>query len=243
LSIFLRNSLNLDHPSVQNVIKIAQEIISENKVLDTETLYNMAKNQLNIPRKGLLRIIQFLINKKILVEGSKLTKELVLNNAYRRRIYRFIKSHIGVHFSIIKKIIFEAESDKSGSAGQLLWHLKMLIKFNYIKKIRFKKYTIFVPVEIDDKMGKIFFLLRDKINKKIVNLLVKKKSIEKSEIHKNINETRELVYYRINDLIDQEILSQIDEKNNLIRLNPDNKDLIIQICNNLANKNRNNSNI
>jgi hypothetical protein len=92
-------------------------------------------------------------------------------------------------------------------------------------------------------MGKIFFLLRDKINKKIVNLLVKKKSIEKSEIHKNINETRELVYYRINDLIDQEILSQIDEKNNLIRLNPDNKDLIIQICNNLANKNRNNSNI
>ncbi len=235
LAINLRNSLCLDHPSVQSVIEIAQEIISDNRVLDTETLYNIAKNRLQIPHRGLLRIIQFLINKKILVEGSKFTKDLVLNNVNRKRIYNFITSHIGVHFSIIKKVLFDAESDKSGSTGQLLWHLKMLIKFNYIKKIRFKKYTLFIPVEIDHKVGIIFFLLRDKINKKIVNLLINEQKVEKSEIYKHINEQRELVYYRINDLTDHEIITQSREEDCIINLNQHNKELVVQIYNNIIN--------
>lgn len=67
LALIIRNSLALDHPSVQSVIEGAREIISENKVLDTEILYNIAKRQLNaaIPHRGLLRIIQLLLNKKI----------------------------------------------------------------------------------------------------------------------------------------------------------------------------------
>lgn len=229
LALIIRNSLGLDHPSVQSVIEVAREIISENKVLDTEILYNIAKRKLKIPRRGLLRIIQFLINKKILVEGTKCTKGTVLSNPHRRKIYNFIKSHLGVHFSIIRKVLFSDIDGKTQATGQLLWHLEMLMKFNYIKKINFKKYVIFIPIEIDDKIGIIFFLLRDKINKKIVNLLLMEDTIEKSEVHKHINEMRELVYYRINDLINYNILSPIQEDSNEISLHPNNKDLIVQI--------------
>ena len=153
LTLITRNSLGLDHPSVQSVIEVAREIVSENKVLDTEILYHIAKRRLKIPRGGLLRIIQFLLNKKILIEGTKCTKETVLLNHHRRKIYNFIKSHLGVHFSIIRKVLFSDIEGKTPVTGQLLWHLEMLIKFNYVKKVNFKKYVILIPIEIDDEMG------------------------------------------------------------------------------------------
>ena len=58
MAIIVKDLNRRDHPSVQGVIKIAEKIIHENKVLDATLLYNRAKKQLKIPRKGLLTIIQ-----------------------------------------------------------------------------------------------------------------------------------------------------------------------------------------
>lgn len=161
-------SLSLNHPSVQSVTEIAKEVIANNNVLDTDLLYNLTKKRLKIPRKGLLRIIQFLINKKVLVEGSKYTRYEVLNNRYRRNLYRFLTSYLGAHFSIIRKVTIPDSSNNLGSSGQLIWHLEMLIKFNYIKKIKIKNYTIFLPYEIDDDIGLLHFILCDDIYRKII---------------------------------------------------------------------------
>jgi len=229
LVLTIRNSLGEDHPNVQSVIEVAQEIIRDNKVLDTEILYNIAKHRLKIPRKGLLSIIQYLLNKRILVEGTKCTKETVLSNHHRRKIYNFIQSHLGVHFSIIRRVLFS--EGKSPVTGQLLWHLEMLIKFNYIRKVNFKKYVILVPIEIDDDTGILFFLMRDEVNKKIANLLIQQGTIKKPDVYKILKENREMIYYRINELINCNIISPVQEENNKIQLNPDNKKVILQIIN------------
>ena len=68
--------LGLDHPSAQDVLEIAKDVLDHNKLLNRDDLYNIAKNKLNIPRKGLLRIINNLFNKRVLIEGSKYTKSL-----------------------------------------------------------------------------------------------------------------------------------------------------------------------
>lgn len=67
-------SIGLEHPSVKQVIEIAEEILNENKILNIDSLYYRAKKRLKIPRKGLNAIIQFLINNKILVNRSKFTR-------------------------------------------------------------------------------------------------------------------------------------------------------------------------
>ncbi len=59
--------IGADHPSVKMVLEIAEELMRRNKVLNIENLYNLAKKRLKIPRNGLLSIIQYLINKKILI--------------------------------------------------------------------------------------------------------------------------------------------------------------------------------
>jgi len=229
-------SLTLNHPSVQRVIEIAKEVINNNNVLDTELLYNLAKRRLKFPRKGLLSIIQLLINKKVLVEGSKYTKDEVLNNKYRFNLYRFLTSYLGAHFSTIRKQIMTDDSGTLGSSGQLIWHLEMLIKFNYIKKIKIKNYTVFLPYEMDDEIGLLHFVLHDEIYLKIIQLLINNEKLKKSEVHKLVNEKRETIYYRINNLIDFKIIT-LSGENNSLSLNSRKKNDIISIINtNLQNK-------
>ncbi len=225
----LTTPIGLEHPSVKRVLEIAEEIMNKNKILNLENLYNLAKKRLKIPKSGLISIIHFLINKKILIEGSKFSKETVLSNRLRYNIFRFIKKNGAVHYSLIRKILKDNQTDNLVSSGQLIWHLEMLLKFEYIKKIKVGNYSVFLPYEMDREMGILNFLLGDKINMKIVNLITEQESVKKSEIYKLINEKRENVYYRINGLIEHKILLVKEELDNLIYINPNKKDFIVRI--------------
>lgn len=196
--------LTLDHPTVQQVIEIAEEIVRENKVLTTRIIYNRAIHRLRIPRNGLLKIIQLLIDRNILVDGSRFTRESVLSNKMRNLIYEIIHTDLGIHFSEIKRQI-DAVSEIS--IGQLIWHIKMLLKFNLIKKLKFKNYTIFLPMDIKDQLGVVYFLLRDNINFNILKLLSEKDSIQKSHLYEDLKEEREKVYYHLKTLKNNNIIT------------------------------------
>ncbi len=225
----ITKSLGLDHPSVKKVLEIAEDIMNKNKVLNVENLYNLAKKRLKIPKRGLLSIIHFLLNKKILIEGSKFSKEMLFSNKLRYTIYRFIKTTGGSHFSLIRKNVIADHSDNLGSSGQLIWHLEMLLKFRYIKKVKVGNYSVFLPFEMDEDLGKINFLLKDRINRKILNILIEQESIKQSEVYKLINEKRENVYYRINNLIEHNTIIVKEEFDNYVYLNRNQKNKIIQI--------------
>ena len=226
----LTKGIDLEHPTVKRVIEIAEEILSENKVLNVETLYNVAKKSLKIPKNGLLFIIQYLINKKILIEGSKFSRETVLSNGVRNRIYRYIIMNPGVHFSILRK---KALSEEAGSSGQLVWHLGMLLKFNYIKKIKVGHYSVLLPYELDEDDGRILFILKDRINSKIIRLLIENETFIKSEIYKRIEEKREDVYYRIKNLLNHDLITYWEPSEKVLCINMNIKDNIEEILKNL----------
>jgi len=132
----------------------------------------------------------------------------------------------GVHFSILRK---KALSEEMGSSGQLVWHLEMLLKFNYIKKIKVGNYTVFLPYELDEMAGRILFILRDRINNKIIHLLNENKTVIKSDIYKEIDEKREDVYYRINYLLDHGIITLNQDLDSEICINTNLNDFFIEI--------------
>ncbi len=202
--------MNLEHPSVQQVIAIAEEISQENKVLNTRVIYNRAKHRLKIPRNGLIEIIQLLIDKHILVDGSRYTRESVLSNRIRMFIFEIINSELGIHLSEIKRKI--KGIIKEISTGQLIWHIEMLKKFGLIKKINFKNYTIFIPIDVDEQIGIIYFLLRDEINFKILKFLSERGYIRKTLVYEEIDEPREKLYYRLTTLIDNQVLMSENEE-------------------------------
>ncbi|MFX1357409.1 MAG: hypothetical protein ACFFA8_08975 [Promethearchaeota archaeon] len=221
-------SIGLEHPNVQRVLEIAKEIMSKNKVLDIESLYNLAKRRLKIPRNGLLSIIQFLINKKILVEGSKFSRDNLLSNFYRKNVYNYIRKKGAVHFSLIKNNVYSDFKGNYGSSGQLIWHLEMLLKFKFIKKLKIGNYTVFMPVEMDPETGILTFTMHDNINRKILMLLNGQDQIKKSDIYKEINEKRENVYYRINNLMENDVIHAREEEK-VVYINPDKKSIVFEI--------------
>ena len=216
----------MNNQDIKRVLEIAEEIINKNKSLNTVELYHIAKRHLNIHRKGLLKIIEFLLNKKILVEGTKFTRTSVLKHHQRKKIYEYIRDNPGVHFSKIKESILSNNNENPGSSGQLLWHLKLLIKFNYIKSKKISKYTVFFPNEINDDIGLCYFILRDKLNKRIINLLIKNKTIKKSSIYKKLNQRAEKIKYRINKLKDYGIIKFINQNNKTISLNESKREIL-----------------
>ena len=91
-------SNGIEHPDVQNVIEIAEELAKKNKIIQIDLLYKIAKRRLKLESETIFFIIDLLLKNKIIVEGSKLTKRQVLLNHYRLDIYNFIKTYPGVHF-------------------------------------------------------------------------------------------------------------------------------------------------
>ena len=132
----------------------------------------------------------------------------------------------GVHFSNLRK---KALSEEAGSSGQLVWHLEMLLKFNYIKKIKVGHYSVLLPYELDKDVGRILFILRDRINNKIIHLLIENETFIKSEIYKKIEEKREDVYYRLTNLLDHDLITYSEPSNRVLCINKNVKDVIEEI--------------
>ena len=227
------SNLSLKHPNVQRVIEIAEEIVAENKKVTLDKLYYKAKRRLKIPRRGLKSIIQYLVNKKVLVDQSRFTRNSILAHPFRKTIYYFIKSNLGAHLSTIRKYFQSDNTNLNTGTGQLLWHLDMLLKFNYVKTIKLKNYLLFLPLDIDDEAGIIYFFLRDDLNLRIIKLLIEKKEIKRVDISKNLAESRELVYYHLNNLIDHSLIDLNEDK--FVYINPEKGLLIESIINNLEN--------
>ncbi len=82
---------------------------------------------------------------------------------------------------------------------------------------------------MDEEVGKYFFLIRDRVNKKIFNLLINQNSIKKSDIYKLINEKREDVYYRLKNLMKQELILPLKESDKEILMNSAKRDNILEV--------------
>ena len=160
-----------------------------------------------------------------------MTKKDVLKNPIRKQIYQTIKAYPGVHFSIIKKKI-----TPEGSTGQFVWHLEVLLKYNCIKKLEIKKYSLFLPYDMDEEMGRYYFLLRDSINRKIITYLSDKESAEQVDVYQNIGESKGSVIYHIKTLVEYNLVKtqKLEQsRSKLVLIDPEKKRVLLKISSNI----------
>ena len=92
------------------------------------------KFSINLNYVGIREILRSLIKKKQILERSKLTREEILDNHNRREIFTFINENPGVYFNQI--------ANKLNLSNYILaWHIKILLKFNYIRSKYVIKFT------------------------------------------------------------------------------------------------------
>jgi len=235
----MSKTFNFIEPEVENinaVMQIAEELVNRNKIIQMDKLFRIAKKRLKLSPLTIVSIINYLRRNAQIVERSKLLKGDVLSNTYRKIIFNFINKYPGINFSNLRQFSFQEyklttdNEINKGSVGQFDWHLNILMKFKFIRKIEFKNYSLFIRYNLEDKKGIYYFLLRDNINRKIIHVLTKEKQIKSSKIHGLIKESRSSVYYHINIIYEYDLVILEKISGNFeVRLNPDNKDLILNI--------------
>ena len=114
------------------VFRLIEKQLKRNRIFNKEkaityiqSRYNKIKGNLNY--NGIKEVINSLIKKKIIVEGSKLTRKTVLLNSNRNNIYNLIKINPGIYMNKLAKML-------KVSCFVIKWHLNILHKFNLIRQ-------------------------------------------------------------------------------------------------------------
>ncbi len=110
------------------------------------------------------RIIKDLIKKNVILIGTKLVKEDILTLPARKQIFDYIHDNPGTNINEIK------EQFNIGS-NHILWHLKYLEKFKFIRIREFEKQKVLFPANLDTGNDITLFFLRNKKVKAIIDLL------------------------------------------------------------------------
>ena len=167
--------------------------------LSIEELYNVSIRTLKIfkneieSEKKINEAIYKLIAKKIIIRGTKLTKDTVLLNEKRQNIYRYISKNPGSHLRDIR--------EKLNLNPQLAaWHLKMLEKFDFIRKNRIKNKNIYFNSYIDSILDEKIFTLKDPKNFKILENILFEPGITLNELAKKVKINYEKVKKIISNL-------------------------------------------
>ena len=163
------------------VFSVVQEYLNKNRYFDVSEILpfivsRFRMSSININMKGIEEILKSLVKKKIIVEGSKLSIDEILKNEKRKKIYDFILDNPGTYFyKIVTKLGI--------SNHVVVWHLKMLQKFNFIKVEKFENHNVYFDAQFNVKNSKFAYITsKEKVKKIIVYLRENDYGISKSQL-------------------------------------------------------------
>jgi len=140
--------------------------------------------------------------------GSSLTRENILTNYTRARIYAFIRSNPGIHFSeIVRKLEL--------SNGQTNWHLICLKQFDMIRSIKTSQYLMYYPnegnfAEIVESIDQAL-ILKSETRNQIYMIIKQKPAITQNDLKRIVKISQSTLAYHL-AILEQENLIYTQKK-------------------------------
>lgn len=177
---FIRNMVVELVKEEEIVLNFVHEYLNKNRQFSFEEILPFLNSRIrlssiNISNEGVRKILISLTNKKLIVEGSKLAKEDILNNKKRKDIYEFVINNPGTYFN---RIVHELNL----SNHIVVWHLNMLLKFDFITKEMLENHEIYFDTGAEIKNRKLKYFASKEKSQKIISFL-KKYSIGTTKTH------------------------------------------------------------
>ena len=160
----------------------------------------------NINRNKIEVILKSLIKKRIVIPGTRLMKNNIIENPKRNEIFNLIKKNPSNINQIMKAL-------KMGS-NHALWHLSCLEKFQFIRSKKISNRKIFYKFDSNPKFDELYYYLKLEIVQNIINLLKKEnKAFKITEITNILKKNHSTVKKYINTLINLKLIEIEKEKN------------------------------
>jgi len=170
----------------QKVLEIINEYLDKNRFFSVNDILpfissRFAKSGINININGIRTILKSLIEKNFIVEGSKLTRNEILSNFNRKKIYEYIQKNPGAHF-------YNIVSNLDLNIPVVEWHLNILIKFMYISKEKIENRGAYFDVNVKSEDRMIIYLISKDKCKQIIDFLKEnQEGITRSQISEQLN--------------------------------------------------------
>lgn len=199
----------------RKIFEVIQEFLNYNRVFNKEKVAMYIKSRYkvngNLNYNGIRVVIDSLIKKNIILEGSKLTRESVLLNSNRNQIFNLIKEHPGIYKNNMTKRL-------NLSPYVINWHLSMLIKFHLIRGLNFDSHIGYFEFSMSSQNDKILHTIsKDKCMNIIEFLILNNKGCTKYRIAK-------VLHMHYNTIT--KYLNKLEEFNLLIRKKDGNKECL-----------------
>ena len=197
------------------LIDLIQEYLEMNKCFNKEKILpylinRIHKMDINVNSNGIKSIIKTLEEKKVVIQGSKLIKQNILDNSNRSKIYNFIEQNPGTY---LNKIV----TSLNLNIFIIKWHLNMLVKFEIVRETQINHKKIYFDSDIPLEFEELYYLLSNKKCSKIIDYL------KSNDLGSTMHQISKNLRMHFNTV--KKYLKEIDSKNLLLSKKFNNKTL------------------
>ncbi len=187
-SNFLENSGTLK----DDILKIVSDLIQNGRIILIEELYNIARKQTSAERLAIENVIDRLIQQKYIVPGSRITRQIILHNPTRRRIYEFVKLYPGVNVNTVKKSL-------TLGSNSALWHIGVLVQFGCLQELIYRTSKIYAQTKLAPRDVLFRFLMRKELVRSIFSAIAQQPS-SLAELARSLGVDKAKIAYHLNIL-------------------------------------------
>ncbi|MFX1494533.1 MAG: hypothetical protein ACFFBZ_09655 [Promethearchaeota archaeon] len=181
------NSTNNVEPIVLELVKeylekkpffsIEDIVIFINNRVKSNPFINKAKIELSI---------KSLIKKRIIIPGTKLMKNNIIEHPVRNEIFNYIKKN--------PSNINEIMNALNIGSNQALWHLSCLEKFRFVRSKKINNRRIIFKYDSNPELDELYYYLNLAIIQEIINFMKKEdKTLKITEIATNLKKNHNII--------------------------------------------------
>ncbi|MBN1801821.1 MAG: hypothetical protein JW891_09965 [Candidatus Lokiarchaeota archaeon] len=169
---YILGCVKVGYRSLDNVERQIYEISKE--YLKKKSLFSLVnlidyvnkrtKYNSDVNKNKIELVVKSLIKKKLILPGTRLIKQELLENPTRKKIYETIKEEPGINMTELMKI------ENLGS-NQVVWHLSFLVKFECIRSREFGNQKAYYSHRSNPNKDELYFYLRNDKVKQIIDAL------------------------------------------------------------------------
>ncbi|MFX1344680.1 MAG: hypothetical protein ACFFAI_06210 [Promethearchaeota archaeon] len=199
------------------VLELVKEYLSKKTFFSLRDIISFINNRVrynpNINENRIELILKDLIKQRVIIPGTRLMKNNVIEHPKRNEIFNYIKKNPS-HINEIMKVL------QIGS-NQALWHLSCLEKFQFVRSKQINNHRIFFKFDSNPKYDKLYYYLRKKILQEIINFMEQEnKTLKITEIATGLKKNHNTIKKYLNVLTDLKLVNiEKDNKRKLFKFN------------------------
>ncbi len=192
----------------ESVLSIIKELLQKHIVFQfNSTFIDSCLQKLQVSEMRVYTAIYSLLRRKLIVHGSTLTRDQILENPSRALIFEKIQNHPGIHIRELCKTV-----DLSNTVVRT--HLKVLESFNHIRR---KKYTtpklvLLFPHDFPQTYDDFFVVSKNQNDQLIIQYLINTQ-LTLTDLSSRLNLHHSTIQYHLKKLGQLNLVLPIKDEN------------------------------